>query len=469
MRADVPRAGVERLPPFEPLPPPAPAGASGAFHEEQGRRRPIDLPTALRLADARNPFVAYTREQVRQAYARLERADALWLPSIRAGANFNRHEGAIQDVAGAQFPTSRGAFYGGLGAGGFGAGSPLVPGVWANFHVADMIFQPLAAEQAIGARRGAVGAALNDTLLRVANGYLELLRAEQELAIALETRQHAQKLYDVCAAYARTGQGLVSDADRAATELSLRNNNVVRAQEAIAVASARLAQLLRLDPAAQFEPIEPTVTPLHLIAIEQDVGDLIAAGLSSRPELVESRYLVREAVTRYKRERFAPLIPSVLLGVSMGAMSAGEATNFAGGQGRLDLDAITYWELRNLGYGDEAARRDTASTVQQNRWRQVELMDLVAREVTEAHVQARARAEQISIAENGVRVASHSYEMNAQRIDQAQGLPIEALQSLQAMDQARREYLRTVIDFNLAQFALVRALGWPDPSIEQSR
>ncbi len=188
-----------------------------------------------------------------------------------------------------QFPTSRGAFYGGLGAGGFGAGSPLVPGVWANFHLADAIFLPLAAEQATGARRGAAGTARNDTLLRVANAYLELLRAEQELAIAVETRQHAQRLSDVTAAYAKAGQGLVSDADRAATELSLRKNNVVRAEEAVAVASARLAQLLRLDPTAQFQPIEPVVTPLHLVAIEQGVDELIAQGLSTRPELFEAR------------------------------------------------------------------------------------------------------------------------------------------------------------------------------------
>jgi outer membrane protein TolC len=40
-------------------------------------------------------------------------------------------------------------------------------------------------------------------------------------------------------------------------------------------------------------------------------------------------------------------------------------------------------------------------------------------------------------------------------------LPIEVLQSLQALDQMRREYLRCVIDYNVAQFSLLRALGWP--------
>jgi hypothetical protein len=50
---------------------------------------------------------------------------------------------------------------------------------------------------------------------------------------------------------------------------------------------------------------------------------------------------------------------------------------------------------------------------------------------------------------------------NLDRIEQAKGLPIEALQSVQALALARREYLRTIIDYNNAQFALYRALGWP--------
>ena len=86
----------------------------------------------------------------------------------------------------------------------------------------------------------------------------------------------------------------------------------------------------------------------------------------------------------------------------------------------------------------------------------------VAREIREAHVQVVARQKQINVAEQGVQAAVHSYQLNIERIKEAKGLPIEALQSIQALDQARREYLRSVIDYNSAQFSLLRALGWPD-------
>ncbi len=440
------------------LPPPAKLEEQKACNEIGAEIRPIDLPTALQLADARNPLVAFTREQVRQAYARLERADVLWLPALRGGVSFNRHEGAIQDSGGQQLDVSRGAFYSGLGAGGFGGGSPMVPGVWANFQLTDAIFQPLAAQQAVGARRAAAGAALNDTLLRVAQAYLELLRAKQELAIANETEQHAEVLNKITQDYAQAGQGLQSDADRTATELALRKNNVVRAKESIVVASARLAQLLHLNPALQFEPIEPIVAPLDLARDQENADSLIAQALAARPELAESRHLVCEAIARWKREQYAPLVPSVILGLSDGGMSAGSSTDYAAGENRFDLDAMAYWELRNFGFGEQAARRDARSLVDQTRWRQAEVMDLVAREVIEANVQVRARRDQIKIAEDGVQVAVQSYELNLDRIKEAKGLPIEVLQSVAG---ARSGAPRVSADRHRLQFGPILAAAGP--------
>src|SRR5262249_33909320 len=40
---------------------------------------PIDLPTALRLADANNPTIALARERINEAYANLRQAQALLL------------------------------------------------------------------------------------------------------------------------------------------------------------------------------------------------------------------------------------------------------------------------------------------------------------------------------------------------------------------------------------------------------
>ena len=455
-----PNAPPEHVAP-QPTGPLAPPPVRAAPQQPRVSHYPIDLPTTLRLADGSNLQVAVAREQIRQAWTRVDASRALWLPSLRAGMNYNRHDGPIQNIAGDVFPVGRGSFFSGLGAGSVAAGSPMIPGIYANFHLADAYFQPLATRQAALARHHAAQATTNDVLLRVSLAYLELQRAAEDLAIALEARGNAQQLFELTGSYAHSGQGLQADADRANAELAIRKNDVLRSQEAVQVASARLAQLLRLDPTVQLEALDDTVIPIDLVPLEVPVGELVAQGLTGRPEMAENRHLVEQAVAQMRRERYAILMPSIIVGTSYGAFGGGINSTIAGTGGRLDADAIAYWQVRNLGVGDRAARAETGSLVRQSNANRLLAMDVVMREVVEAHAQVAARRAQIETARQGVEAALASHQRNLERIRGVQGLPIEVQQSNQALAQARREYLRTIIDYNTAQFTLFRALGWP--------
>jgi outer membrane protein TolC len=433
------------------IPAPTPRKPDGAM--------PIDLASALAMTDGQNPQVALARERIAEAEAQLTRARAMWLPSIRGGVNYNKHEGTIQSVAGPIFPTSRNAFYTGLGASAVGAGSPTVPGVLAQFHLTDAIHQPRIAASEVSARTFAAQAQANDSMLQTALAYLDLLRAEQDVAIAREAQENTLKLQKLTAAYAKSGQGQQADDDRALAELSLRENDLERATEGVQVASARLAQLVELDPTQPLSPQETAATPLELVSEGTLPQDLVAQGLSTRPEIAESRFLIDEAVHRLRREQCAPLVPSVLLAASYGGMGGGLGSRFRNFGDRFDGDAVAYWELRNFGFGDAAARREADSRVTQARLKEIAALDRVAREIVESHAQVQARRRQIATAQRGIQAAQTSYERNLARIENTQGLPLEALQSIQALSQARRDYLRAVSDFNAAQFQLLHHIG----------
>lgn len=202
---------------------------------------PIDLGSALQIATGENPQVAFTQFRIQEAIAQLRSAEVLWIPSLRAGFNYNKHEGRIQDVSGRIIETSRGSIYTGLGSQTVGAGSPAVPGLLMKFHTTDAIFQPKIAGQVVGASQQASQATINDTLLETALAYTSLIEAVQILAVADETHQNVNQLANLTADYARTGQGLQADADRLQTELSIREVELLRAREAVRVASVRLA------------------------------------------------------------------------------------------------------------------------------------------------------------------------------------------------------------------------------------
>ena len=228
---------------------------------------PLDMSTALALVAGKNPQVAYSQSRIREAYANLQAANVLWLPTIQTGVSYNHHEGNLQDSTGAILDVSRSSLQAGLGAGAVGAGTTTQPGIVAQFHLVDALFQPKIAERNVWAQQHANDAVLNDQLLEAAVAYQELLRAYQLQAIANETVAGSEKLVRLTTDFAKAGQGTEADADRSRAELALRQNNVARSEEAVAVASARLAQVISLNGATTIRPVENAVTPIDLVPV----------------------------------------------------------------------------------------------------------------------------------------------------------------------------------------------------------
>src|SRR3954451_160248 len=141
----------------------------------------INLPTALQLANARGLDIQFAATRVQAAYAALDRAKLLWLPNLVFGADITRHDGQIQDVAGAVFGTSKQALF-------VGAGPNL------QFAVTDAIFGPLAAKQIVRARQAEQQAAANDTVFAVADAYFGVQQSRGELAGAEAFVRAAEEL-----------------------------------------------------------------------------------------------------------------------------------------------------------------------------------------------------------------------------------------------------------------------------------
>jgi hypothetical protein len=215
---------------------------------------PIDFSTALAVAAGDNPQVAFARQRINEAYAQAMAANAMWIPSLRAGMSWNKHEGTIQDVEGNLIETSRGSAYAGFGANAVGAGSPAVPGLIVDMRLRDAIFRPRIAEQLLGASRQASRATTNDILFNTASAYNDLLEAMAYEAVTRTTLNNSIQLTEVTADFAHVGQGLISDADRARAEQSVAEIEVRRAVEGVQIASVRLARIISEDPTLQLVP-----------------------------------------------------------------------------------------------------------------------------------------------------------------------------------------------------------------------
>ncbi len=423
---------------------------------------PLNLPSVLAAIDNQHPVVGQAKWRVQQAYATYNQAQVLWLPSIQAGFSFHRHDGNYQASNGDIVDVNRNSFQYGLGTGATGAGTTNTrPGIIAQFHLADAIFLPKVTEKTAWAQGHAAHATLNQQLLTAAETYFELVDAHQHLRIVEQSRQRFSDVADITVDFAEAGEGLQADADRLRTELALIESRLVGAEERVAVTAIRLAQAISFDGSGTIVPTDVNAIPLDLTSPAADKASLIATALQTRPELQESQALVAAACDAYQREKYAPFVPSVLLGFSTGGFGGGRGNHLDDIDGRYDFDALLSWEVRNLGAGEKAVRRERAARVQQARFEKLRVMDQVAREVAETHAQVEFRRRQIDIAFTAIQNAEDSYRRNLERIRDSEGLPLEVLQSAQALEAAQRAYSRAVVDYNQAQIRLQWALGFP--------
>jgi len=468
--------------PAPPAPPLAPIAANNVFPAVplatiEDRPLPINLATALQLANVQSADIAAAAARIQIASARLEQAQVLWLPSITVGGDYARHDGQFQSSDGTIVNNSHDSMMFGLGTG---------IGTAAILNVGEAIFAPLAARQHVRVREADRQTASNDTLVAVSDAYFNVQQARGELAGAIAA---TQRMNDLVGRTHRLAPAIVPELeiDRTEAELVRLQQAEFLARERWKVASAELLRVLNMDPTAQVEPQEPPQLRIELIDPEKPLDDLVPIALTSRPELASQQAEVQLSLTLLKQEQLRPLIPSILLrGTSTPATGTLAAGVFAGGPNdtianaglRSDIDLQVLWQFDNLGFGNQAKVHQRES---ENHLAVVELFriqDRIAAEVAQAYAQAQMSARRVNLAEKEVQSALRSADKNLLALGQTRAAgdqvvllvrPQEAVAAVQALAQAYVDYYGAVADANRAQFRLYRALGHPAQCVAQDQ
>jgi outer membrane protein TolC len=471
-----------------PSPLPAVAGEASALKppplEDTDRPLPITLATALRLSDARPLIIAVAQARAWIAEARLQRAKAFWAPAIMINAAYLRHDGPIDFNGGINVPSGINAL-GQPDPGSFGkpinqnlnwfyAGASL----YAVGSMTDAIFLPLVARQDLNARRWDIQAAKNDALLRTARAYFNVHRYRGQYAGAIYTVERGRKLVEAIDALRRDLVPAV-EVDRARNLLADLEQQSVSAREEWRVASAELTRVLRLDPRAVVAPLEHDHLQITLIDPGRPLDELIPIGLTNRPELAAHQALVEAALVRIRQEKMRPLLPNVLITgwqapggmtTQIGILGTGSGGNLNQWSARDDLSLQLVWQAESFGFGN-AARVKRERAVQSRAL--VELFrkqDEIAADITQTQADLQSASSRVLQAERSLEEGLITFNKSLEGLGQTQRFdnvlhqvfrPQEVVNALQQLKTAFDEYFDTVADYNLAQFELFHALGYP--------
>lgn len=408
----------------------------------------IDLPTALRLAGANNLDVQIAKEKVAEARAANDSARARFFPWITPSIVVRRHDENIQAVNGPILDADK---------------QSLAAGVTLNAQIdlGETYYQNLIARQAVRVSEAALAGRQREITFRAASAYFDMARARAAVIAADEATRISGRHVEQIAATAEAGLTFQGDAARVRAAHERAQLTLARARTDQRIAAARLAEVLRLDPAVELTPVDSDLAPLALESSSEELGALINRALAARPEIdevgarLEAARLSRRAATQ------GPLIPTIGAQASTGGLGGGPGSTSLGHDFDMssDLAVGLSWRVGPGGLFDRNRQRETQSRERQVELEREKIQDFIRRQVVESQTRMRSLATQIDLARKTLDAADQTARLSRQRRETGVSAALEDLQAEDELARARRDYLATIADYNLAQYALRFATG----------
>ena len=409
---------------------------------------PIDLPTALRLAGARNLDIQLAREALNEARANHLSALEQFFPWLAPAVTYNRGDGAVQNVPPGTLPSAHYQFY--------NPGAALT----AQVDLGDAIYDSLAAKQLVKASDHALAAQRQEALLSAAQAYFDLAKAGALLAVVGQAIQvsedYQQQLHEA------VGAGIAFRGDELRVQTQTEQDRIAleQARERARVAGVNLARVLHLDARVVLAPLDPGLAPLALFPTNASLNSLVEQALRARPELKQSQALLAASRAARNGALYGPLFPSVGGLASAGGLGGGPdggpSTTLTG---ERNYTVGLSWRIGPGGLFDSGRIRATKSRLASAELAEAELKDAIISQVVASHVHVGATATQIHLAEANLATATQTLALTRQRKQYGVGLVLEDLQAQQALTQARSNYVTAVAEHDKAQYTLNQAVG----------
>ncbi len=411
-----------------------------------GAAYPIDLATTLRLAGAKSVDIQIARERLEAAKANGTSAATQFFPWLSAAANYRSHGGLTQDVVGNIVEADKNSHA-------VGAAINL------QVEVGDAIYKTLASRQVRFAAEHGLETQRQETLVRAAQAYFDLLVAQAVAQVAASglgiSRDYESQLHRAVDA----GIALKGDELRVRVQTQRNQLALQQATEQRRILAARLAEALRLDPAVELVAQDLELAPLALVPATEAVDALVSEAVATRPEMKEAHALVQAAEQTEKGAVYGPLIPTVVGQVFLGGLGGGKDSGPTTFGGSRDYLAAVGWRFGPGGLFDLGRIRLARARLGEAQWNVEKLRDGVVRQVVEAHTRVMSQQEQLATAKEELAAAEQGLELARGRKEFEVGVVLENILAEQDQTRARQDFVRAVGEYDKAQYQLSRALG----------
>jgi outer membrane protein TolC len=423
-------------------------GASSAAQEPAPYR--LTLREAIQRGLQANLSVLVAGTRVKEAEGTsVRRLSAAFLPRVH-GESYANYQNRNLRAFGISFP-----------------GLPTLVGPFSNYDfriAADQNIFDLQSYRAWKASQQAVESGRMDfqdarelIIRSIAGLYLEAQSAAARVDAAQSRVNDSEALYRLAKSKHDAGTATGVDLLRAQVQLANDQQALLAAQNQYKQALLVLARNLGLSPATPLELAEPLrFQPMILPRPEI----LVPSALLTRPDYLSLASQRRELVEQQRASR-ARYYPKLSINGNYGALgrSIGSAQGTGIIQGQIDF---TFFDRDRNGEAQELASR-----IERVDDQIADLRRGIEQDIRQALLNLESTSEQVTVAQQGQELAQRELELTQDRFRSGVTNNVEVVTAQDELARAQENYILAVSSYVDAKFALARAAGGTEKSVDQ--
>ena len=363
---------------------------------------------------------------------------------------------------------------------------------WNFFKGGSVIFGALQTKHAEAAAGYALKGTMNDILLDATTLYYRLVLNDILLQIRIKAVETSKALVIRNQIQYDNGANTKLDVLEARSQLSKDRQALITQQIARRQAAIKLATALNLNPGTDLKAEDGVISKIRLVDDNLMVADLLQVAIDNRPELKKYEQL-RLAAKDAVKVAFAPLLPQIygtVGGITTGAKvtsltsgpsaSSAAAGSVAGGSfssssaspsgiggGKKKFTATELFQIGiNLQWTIGGLGVTEVGKIQAAKWQarkaQLEFSKSLAdvyQDVRDAYLDAMEADNLIAETTDAVNAAREQLEVATVRLEESVGTDLEVVNAQRDFTDALISKANAIINFNIAQGKLLRAMG----------
>ncbi|HSZ56577.1 MAG TPA: TolC family protein [Tepidisphaeraceae bacterium] len=407
----------------------------------------IDLPTVIRVANARNLDIERARQQVEAQRGRYESNVEAIFPVIAPSIAYDHFQGVGQNANGTLTTPVH-----------FDNLLPAISIQWI-LNPGMVVYDIIASKRRLEASVQQEQSVTLDTVRVAAVQYYDLTLAQARLQVAEQAVSEAQELLRITQLQVRAGTGLPADEVRAQAQLAGFQQDVVVALNDFYQASVALTLTLHLDPVVTLVPALRKIDQVMLVREDLPIDELLATAVKYRPDLQAISTLILAAQADTGATVWGGFGPQLQAGYTANGIKASISGHHydwkeqqkAGVGASFALSLSTFGNLKTAQANERSAGIDAERQ-----------FDLVRAAVVSAQQNSVTNAKLIPVAKQQLDAAQEALRLTQANLQAGTALVIDVLQAQNTVDDAQLRYVTAVVHYDQSQVNLLAALGLID-------